>query len=99
MQQQQLAALQQQQLQKQMLAQQMMLGGGMGGAGLTMPGMPNMPAASATQPETAARKAREIYIGNLAIGVMTPELLKELFDQVGTSGSKQAGAAMAGGSS
>lgn len=74
MQQQQLAALQQQQLQKQLLAQQM----------LAIPGL-QLPAAggvSGTQAETAARKAREIYIGNLAIGVITPDLLREFFDQV-----------------
>lgn len=78
MQQQQLAALQQQQLQKQLLAQQMM----MGAPGLVAPAgglgtAPPVPQALATD-----RKQREIYIGNLAIGIITQELLKEFFDQV-----------------
>ncbi|EFN58712.1 hypothetical protein CHLNCDRAFT_50180 [Chlorella variabilis] len=80
MQQQQLAALQQQQLQKQLLAQQLMMGGGMGAPGLAMPQAGG--GTGGTQAETAARKAREIYIGNLAIGIITPELLREFFDQV-----------------
>ncbi len=57
MQQQQLAALQQAQLQKQLMAQQLL-------AGAANP-------SSATSQETAARKAREVYIGNIAIGVIS----------------------------
>lgn len=86
MQQQQLQALQQQQLQNQLLAQQLM----MASAGQVMAATA-MPAALAAMPQaapsaaasaTADRKAREIYIGNLAIGIITQELLAEFFNQV-----------------
>eukprot|EP00887_Chlorella_sp_A99_P001501 scaffold8.g1501.t1 len=85
MQQQQLQALQQQQLQNQLLAQQLM----MASAGQVMAATA-MPAALAAMPQaapsaaasaTADRKAREIYIGNLAIGIITQELLAEFFNQ------------------
>ena len=52
----------------------------MGAPGLAMPQAGG--GTGGTQAETAARKAREIYIGNLAIGIITPELLREFFDQV-----------------
>lgn len=72
--QQQLQQLQQQQLQKQLLAQQLL----MSGAGAVPAAAPGAAAA----PGEATRKQREIYVGNLAIGVLTPDLLKEFFNQV-----------------
>ncbi|KAI7840349.1 hypothetical protein COHA_006131 [Chlorella ohadii] len=73
MQQQQLAAMQQQELQKQLLAQQMMMPGGLAAAA---------GGAQQSQLETLHRKQREVYIGNLAIGIITKDLLQEFWDQV-----------------
>ena len=78
MQQQQMLALQQQELQKQLLAQQMMMGPGGLAAAAAVPG-----ATQAQQLETVHRKQREIYIGNLAMGIITQDLLREFWDQVG----------------
>jgi hypothetical protein len=39
-------------------------------------------AASSQLPDTAARKARQMYIGNLAVGIVTPDLLKDSFNRV-----------------
>lgn len=72
MQQQQLAAMQQQELQKQLLAQQMMMPGGLAAAA---------GGAQQSQLETLHRKQREVYIGNLAIGIITKDLLQEFWDQ------------------
>eukprot|EP00879_Flechtneria_rotunda_P017065 GHRR01017872.1.p1 GENE.GHRR01017872.1~~GHRR01017872.1.p1 ORF type:complete len:362 (+),score=139.44 GHRR01017872.1:443-1528(+) len=77
------AAQAQAQLQRQMLAQQQAL--------LTsVPTLTNPAAlvaaataggaAAAPMNETQARKSREIYIGNLAIGTVTMEMLSELFN-------------------
>ena len=41
-----------------------------------------MPGAAAAG-GTSDRKQREIYVGNLAIGVTSPELLQEFFNKVG----------------
>mmetsp|Transcript_19298 Transcript_19298/g.58285 ORF Transcript_19298/g.58285 Transcript_19298/m.58285 type:complete len:391 (-) Transcript_19298:2914-4086(-) len=65
MQQAQLAALQQQQLQKQLLAQQQL----MQQQAMSMPGGLNN-----------NKKQREIYVGNLTIGVVTEQLLSDLFN-------------------
>ena len=90
LQQQQMAAMQQQQLQQQLLAQQMMMAapGGLAGMMMAPPGGVAGAAATAagtsqTQQQAAERKQREIYIGNLSIGTMSPELLREFFDAVG----------------
>lgn len=72
MQQQQLAAMQQQELQKQLLAQQMMMPGGLAAAAA---------GGQQSQLETLHRKQREVYIGNLAIGIITKDLLQEFWDQ------------------
>lgn len=83
MQQQQMAAMQQQQLQKQLLAQQLI----MQVPGLQAPGQqalsaqPLLPGGITQEQATIDRKQREIYIGNLAIGIISRELLKEFFDQ------------------
>ena len=58
--------LQQQQMQKQLLAQQLLMQQSGGMLG------------SASAP---SKKQREVYIGNLAIGVITPELLREFFNK------------------
>ena len=86
MQQQQAMAMQQQQMQQQMLAQQMMMGGGAAGMGLGL-GLGGVASAAAavaasTQAATVDRKQREIYIGNLAIGLIGGDLLREFFDAV-----------------
>ncbi|KAL4432874.1 hypothetical protein ABPG77_008200 [Micractinium sp. CCAP 211/92] len=85
LQQQQLAALQQQELQRQLLAQQLI----MGVPGIQAPAGASLAVAAAAQPGgytqeqiTIDRKQREIYIGNLAVGITTKELLREFFDQV-----------------
>lgn len=78
MQQQQLQQLQQQQLQKQLLAQQLLMTGG---------GMVAQPAA------VSDRKQREVYIGNLQIGVVTQEVLKDFFNQVRPAGRPREGQA------
>lgn len=72
-QQQQLAAQQQQAaaLQKQLLAQQMLAGGGL--AGLAMGGNPVA--------ALSDKKQREVYIGNLAVGQVNGEMLREFFNQ------------------
>lgn len=66
MQQQQLQQLQQQQLQKQLLAQQLLMSGG----------------GSSTGGLLTDKKQREVYVGNLAIGIVTPDVLKDFFNQV-----------------
>ena len=66
MQQQQLQQQQQQQLQKQLLAQQLLMTGG----AATAPGL------------VSDKKQREVYVGNLAIGIVSPEILREFFNQV-----------------
>ena len=86
MQQQQLAAIQQQQLQKQLLAQQMMMPGGLAAAAAGAGGQ-------ASQQDTLHRKQREVYIGNLAIGIITKDLLQEFWDQVGGWGAGGCGRA------
>ncbi|KAG1672585.1 hypothetical protein FOA52_010686 [Chlamydomonas sp. UWO 241] len=43
-----------------------------------VPGAPIDPNA----PNPATRRAREIYVGNLAVGILTPELTRELFNTV-----------------
>lgn len=57
--------MQQQQLQKQLLAQQMLL---------------QQQALSGNLGMVAGRKQREVYVGNLTIGVVTDVMLKELFN-------------------
>ncbi|KAG2446514.1 hypothetical protein HYH02_008503 [Chlamydomonas schloesseri] len=78
-----MAALQQQQqLQRQLLAQQMLLqqqaAAAAAAAALSKPAM----AQQSTTAATADRKSREIYVGNLAIGVVTADMLKELFNTI-----------------
>ncbi|PNW76061.1 hypothetical protein CHLRE_12g549100v5 [Chlamydomonas reinhardtii] len=78
-----MAALQQQQqLQRQLLAQQMLLqqqaAAAAAAAALSKPVM----AQQSTTAATADRKSREIYVGNLAIGVVTADMLKELFNTI-----------------
>ncbi|RMZ55170.1 hypothetical protein APUTEX25_005448 [Auxenochlorella protothecoides] len=72
MQQQQLAAQQQAALQKQILAQQMLAGGG--AAGLAA-------AAGAAAGGLTDKRQREVYIGNLAMGQVTADMLREFFNQ------------------
>ncbi|KAK9801404.1 hypothetical protein WJX73_006914 [Symbiochloris irregularis] len=60
----QLAAMQQQQLQKQLLAQQLLM---------------QQQAMTGNMGMVAGRKQREVYVGNLTIGVVTDLMLKELF--------------------
>jgi splicing factor U2AF subunit len=82
-----LAAVQAQaQIQRQMLVQSgvnitpgaPLLAGALGIPGVT-PALPVV-GAGGTQQATQARKSREIYIGNLCIGTVTPEMLRELFN-------------------
>jgi splicing factor U2AF subunit len=83
-----LAAVQAQaQLQRQMLAQQQALFAAV--PAVVNPAAALVAAAAAggatvaTGPavdSTTARKSREVYIGNLAIGAATPEMLTELFN-------------------
>lgn len=61
------AELQQQQLQRQLLAQQMLL---------------QQQALAGNQVQAANKKQREVYVGNLAIGIITGEHLRELFNAV-----------------
>lgn len=85
LQQQQLAALQQQELQRQLLAQQLIMGvpGIQAPAGAALGAAPAALPGGYTQEQiTIDRKQREIYIGNLAVGITTKELLREFFDQV-----------------
>lgn len=74
------------QLQRQMMAQQ---GGinSMLNAGLAIPGLTAAVAPANTIAQTigaasstAARKAREIYIGNLCIGTVNKDMLQEFFN-------------------
>lgn len=84
LQQQQLAALQQQELQRQLLAQQLIMGvpGIQAPAGAALGAAPAALPGGYTQEQiTIDRKQREIYIGNLAVGITTKELLREFFDQ------------------
>jgi len=55
-----------------------LLAGALGIPGVT-PALPGV-GAGTTQQTTQARKSREIYIGNLCIGTVTPEMLRELFN-------------------
>ena len=73
-QQQQLAQQQQQAaaLQKQLLAQQMLAGGGLAGLAL---------GAGLGAAPVSDKKQREVYIGNLAVGQVTGEMLREFFNQ------------------
>jgi splicing factor U2AF subunit len=82
------AAQAQAQLQRQMLAQQQALLGG-GVAAVAAPaamvaaaqmGSAAVAATGGVANDTQARKSREIYIGNLAIGTVTIEMLTELFN-------------------
>ncbi len=76
-----IALLQQQQLQRQLMAQQAALqqqqqaaaAAAAAAAATALPLDPNAP-------NPATRKQREIYIGNLAIGVVNADILKELFN-------------------
>ncbi|PSC72638.1 splicing factor u2af 65 kda [Micractinium conductrix] len=88
MQQQQMAAIQQQELQRQLLAQQMMMGApGLAemmmapGGAAPMAAAPTADGGHSQEAMTIDRKQREIYIGNLAIGITTKEILYELFNQ------------------
>lgn len=81
MQQAQQMAAQQEQLQRQLLAQQMLGVGGMLSA-LDAAGPAGQQGPTAL--DTLHRKQREIYIGNLAIGLTTKELLYEFWNQVGS---------------
>lgn len=85
LQQQQLASLQQQELQRQLLAQQLIMGvpGIQAPVGAAMGAAPTLPGGYSQEQITIDRKQREIYIGNLAVGITTRELLREFFDQVG----------------
>jgi splicing factor U2AF subunit len=82
------AAQAQAQLQRQMLAQQQALLGG-GVAAVAAPaamvaaaqmGSAAVAATAGNANDSQARKSREIYIGNLAIGTVTIEMLTELFN-------------------
>lgn len=82
------AAQAQAQLQRQMLAQQQALLGG-GVAAVAAPaamvaaaqiGSAAVAATGGGANDSQARKSREIYIGNLAIGTVTIEMLTELFN-------------------
>ncbi|KXZ53229.1 hypothetical protein GPECTOR_7g1123 [Gonium pectorale] len=76
-----MAALQQQQqLQRQLLAQQLLLQqqAAAAAAALAQPVVQQQN----TNAATADRKAREIYVGNLAIGVVTADMLRELFNTI-----------------
>ncbi|GLC56991.1 hypothetical protein PLESTB_001171100 [Pleodorina starrii] len=76
-----MAALQQQQqLQRQLLAQQMLLQQQAAAAAAAL--APPVAQQQNTNAATADRKAREIYVGNLAIGVVTSDMLKELFNTI-----------------
>lgn len=64
-----MAALQQQQqLQRQLLQQQMLL--------------QQSTTASSQQADRISRKQREIYVGNLAVGSVNMDMLRELFNAV-----------------
>lgn len=77
------AIQQQQQLQRQLLAQQMLMQQQAAAAAAAATASAVAAAASgSTAVQTADRKAREIYVGNLAIGVVTPDMLKELFNAI-----------------
>lgn len=77
-----MAALQQQQqLQRQMLLQQQLLLQQQAMAAAAQLNAAKS-AVSNTSVSTADRKAREIYVGNLAIGVVTTDMLRELFNTV-----------------
>ncbi|GMH45146.1 hypothetical protein BSKO_13103 [Bryopsis sp. KO-2023] len=60
-----LQQLQQQQLQRQLLAQQLLL---------------QQQAVTGTNAMIANKKQREVYVGNLTIGVVTADMLRELFN-------------------
>jgi splicing factor U2AF subunit len=89
-----MAALQQQQqLQRQLMLQQQLILQQQAMAAASnlskqpgmQPGMLGMMAGmagGASTASTADRKAREIYVGNLSIGHVTAEMLKELFNTV-----------------
>lgn len=68
--------------QRQLLAQQML----MQQAAQAAAAVTNMShgghGQSTSAAATADRKAREIYVGNLAIGVVTPDMLRELFNTI-----------------
>ncbi|GLI61296.1 hypothetical protein VaNZ11_003650 [Volvox africanus] len=75
-----MAALQQQQqLQRQLIAQQLLLQQQAAAAAAALAPPVQQQNTSAA---TADRKAREIYVGNLAIGVVTSDMLKELFNTI-----------------
>lgn len=57
--------LQQQQLQRQLLAQQLLL---------------QQNALTGTNALIANKKQREVYVGNLTIGIVTADMLRELFN-------------------
>ena len=77
------AIQQQQQLQRQLMAQQMLMQQQAAAAAAAATASAVAAAASgSTAVQTADRKAREIYVGNLAIGVVTPDMLKELFNAI-----------------
>jgi len=73
-----MAALQQQQqMQQQLLTQQLIQ---QAVAALPSASLVTAPAAPTALNPEATRKAREIYVGNLAIGNITADLLRELFN-------------------
>jgi splicing factor U2AF subunit len=82
------AAQAQAQLQRQMLAQQQaLLGGGVSAVAApaamvaaAQMGSAAVAATAGNANDSQARKSREIYIGNLAIGTVTIEMLTELFN-------------------
>ncbi|GIL73768.1 hypothetical protein Vretifemale_3880 [Volvox reticuliferus] len=75
-----MAALQQQQqLQRQLIAQQLLLQQQAAAAAAALAPPVQQQNTSAA---TADRKAREIYVGNLAIGVVTSDMLRELFNTI-----------------
>lgn len=77
-----MAALQQQQqLQRQMLLQQQLLLQQQAMAAAAQLNAAKT-VATGTTASTADRKSREIYVGNLAIGVVTTDMLRELFNTV-----------------
>jgi hypothetical protein len=88
----QLQALAAAQLQQQMLAQQQALMAAAVAPSISVTpqaaalvaaaaaGGATLASATTTIDTSAARKSREIYIGNLAIGSVTPEMLQELFN-------------------
>ncbi|GFR47985.1 hypothetical protein Agub_g9809 [Astrephomene gubernaculifera] len=81
-----MAALQQQQqLQRQLIAQQLLLQQQAAAAAAALAPAPQpqpQQQQSNTNATTLDRKSREIYVGNLAIGVVTADMLKELFNTI-----------------